>query len=160
MFFKIFAVSLHRHINYNTQMKKFKTFLYLIICSIALTACGSDDDSPASKVEDLNHIYYVKYEIESSATTTRLYADLSYTQSFSFTTDKGMQTINEEKKDSHKWEGTYGPFKYGDHVKLKATKANYNQGKISVCKDNGPFVIKAEDYVREKEIDIYYTIDF
>jgi len=141
-------------------MKKIKSFLYIVICSIVLIACGSDDESPASSIEDINHIYYVKYEIESSATTTRLYADLSYVQSFTFTSDKGIKTINEEKKDSHKWEGTYGPFKYGDNVKLKATKANYNQGKISVSKDNGPFVIKAENYVREKEIDLNYTIDF
>ena len=140
---------------------KIKTFwLFIIMCTIVLCSCGSNDEESPLPQEEEKHVYYVKYEIESSYTTTRMWADYSFFQAFSFTTEKGVQSFDDGKKASHQLEATYGPFKFGTYLVLRASQAKYNHGRILISKDNGPFVIKAESTVYDKDLSLDYVIDY
>ena len=86
----------------------------------------------------------------------RAVADLRYT------TESGVRTVS---TTSSTWEGTYGPFKKGDLVKLTAkaqasTIKSTNYIRIYVSCNNSPFGIKKEassDY-NNPPLSISYTM--
>ena len=67
---------------------------------------------------------------------------------------------------SKNWDGTFGPFTYGTPIIFNVTKeGDYYAltkftGKISVSKNNEPFVFKAEEHSSNQPLSMTYTIDF
>ena len=84
----------------------------------------------------------------------------NFDQTYTFTTEKGTETIKKSGSYIYSWEGTYGPFKKGDKVSLLVSSARVNHAIISASRNQEPFVIKAEKHTENKEISLSYTIDF
>ena len=118
--------------------------------SIVFNSCGKDDE-PSSKDK-----YYVKYELKTSSK----YA--FSTVQVEVTTENGIQNL----EVSRNWEGAFGPFTYGTPLVFNVTKDGdfYGltkfTGRISVSKNNEPFILKAEELVSNKALSMTYTIDF
>ena len=136
-----------------TMKRIYQIVSLLIICliSIGLNACGGDDEPKAP--EDS---YYVKYELQTSSRY------VFNTVQVEVTTEKGIEVLEVNRN----WDGTFGPFEYGTTLSFKVTmfSGNYNttsfRGKISVSKNNAPFVFKAEENVNNIPLSMSYTIDF
>lgn len=99
--------------------------------------------------------YYVRYEVQFTTQHNNANRVIKYTN------EKGEQTIKLE--NDFTWEGTYGPVDKGFVAKLSGRCPNYSysasiHGRIYVCREREPFVIKAEDTSRE--INLRYAIDF
>ena len=127
------------------------SILAICLISVGLNACGGDDEP-----KTLEDIYYVRYDL---ATGSRY--DFSTVQ-VELTTENGIQKLTV----SRNWNGIFGPFKYGTPIIFNVTIKNGNymtttfNGKISVSKNNNPFVFKTESTVEGKPLSMSYTIDF
>ncbi|MBR5656068.1 MAG: hypothetical protein IKW98_05215 [Prevotella sp.] len=150
-------------------MKK-EAISYILMLIIALfpimTACGGDDDDVTVKPPvntntneevtspESNDNYYVKYEVEEGSQNSYGRAERTVV----------YKDVKEEKKITVKstWDGTYGPFKKGDKVYLKAKSSSVyfkSNARISVSKNKEAFAIQAEE--RESEdIKLEYVIDY
>lgn len=141
----------------------FVTFMF----SFAFVSCSKDNDNEKKEpiateepvaIEEPAR-YYVKYEV--SFTTPHI----NPTRVVTFTTEKGTQTINlEQETKTVTWEGTYGPVDKGFKASLECSTPNYNyggtiHGRIYVCREQEPFVIKAEGE-RSSPLLLDYSIDF
>ena len=151
-------------------MKK-EAISYIMMLIIALfpimTACGGDDEdvdvnTPVNTEKgneevtspESNDNYYVKYEVEEGSQNSYGRAERTVV----------YKDVKEEKKITVKstWDGTYGPFKKGDKVYLKAKSSSVyfkSNARISVSKNKEAFAIQAEE--RESEdIKLEYVIDY
>ncbi len=113
--------------------------------------------SQEPSVEDVR--YYVKYDIAAS------YANrVNYSYDISYTKDNGVGSISQSNVfgSGFSWDGTYGPFKKNDKIKLScsASIAMDITASISVSRNQEPFAIKAEFRKSSKECLLEYTIDF
>lgn len=122
-----------------------------MLFSIGLNSCSNDE--PSSKDS-----YYVKYEVKT--TSQYYYSDVT----IQVTTENGV----EKKVVSRDWEGTFGPISKETPIILNVThdgqyyvieKSSFN-GRISISKNNSPFVLKAENSSNGKPLNMTYTIDF
>ena len=124
--------------------------ILLATMSVVLNSCGKDDE-PTSKDK-----YFVKYELKTSSQY------VFSTVQVEVTTENGIQKLEVSKN----WDGTFGPFTYGTPIIFNVTKeSNYYAlttftGKISVSKNNEPFVFKAEEHSSNQPLSMKYTIDF
>lgn len=105
----------------------------------------NDDNSGEGDTNDdkpqVDH-YYVKYEASSYAGNgTFGYISVQYTKE-----NLTNGSISKENRNSKgcSWEGTFGPFKKGDFVRLRVGGSYKLTGRIYVALNNEPFVLKAE----------------
>lgn len=148
-------------------MKEFGITILSLIFFCLILSCSKDDEQTISekpKTEDQTQNdnqkeeearYYVKYEIEIK------HDRKDDTMSIEFTTDKGKEKVSGLAEN---WSGTYGPVKKGFKASLSCSLKTiaYRKelhGRIYVCREKEPFVIKAEDR-KDGSLWIYYTIDF
>lgn len=134
----------------------------LILCGfISIAVCGCSKDEVFNSESNEDSRYYVKYEV---------YMPLGYYMQetellISYISESGESHIITSNDE---WEGTFGPFKKGSELYLKAeaksggirTNVEYYI-KLSVSKDKEPFVVKGEK--RGMEVSSLYTeykIDF
>ena len=124
--------------------------LLLVSMIFVLLSCGKDDE-PSSKDK-----YFVKYELKTSS-------QYSFSNVLvEVTTENGIQKLDV----SRNWDGTFGPFEYGTPLIFNVTKENDYYaltkftGRISVSKNNEPFVFKAEKQANGEALSMTYTIDF
>ena len=145
-------------------MKKHEIWSFwtlMMLITPLLLSCGGEDDVTRSPnvtsptVIEPNDSYYVKYEVQSGDMVS--YADHT-TRTITFTDVDGNNSVTVKDKG---WDGTYGPFKKQDQVKLfVTTNGRYNSnGRISVSRNKEPFVVKAET-MNKMGIMLEYTIDF
>lgn len=131
------------------------TFMF----SFAFVSCSKDSDKEEPVVIEEPARYYVKYEVTFET------AHINPTRVLKFATEKGIQTINlEQKTKTVTWEGTYGPIEKGFKTSLDCSTPNYAyssviHGRIYVCREKEPFVIKAEDE-GDHSLLLNYSIDF
>lgn len=141
-------------------MKKNVFYSFIMLFYLLFSSACTDDtpiqDNPQEQpVEETR--YYVKYEVKSKF-GNRVFAK----QNIVYTTDTGSQNYSQESYSttSFEWEGTYGPFKKGDAVKLEVSNSIMDiSGRIYVSRDKEPFVIKAEGSGK-KILSLQYSIDF
>ncbi|MBR6756853.1 MAG: hypothetical protein IKM35_00010 [Bacteroidaceae bacterium] len=118
-------------------MKKMSRIIFFIVSCILLVSCQKNE--PPIVADE----YYVKYEIATNSMykVSKVRVELM--------TEKGYE-LKFVTKD---WEGVFGPFKEGATVKMKVDCVETQDyvisntdfhGRISVCKNNTPFVLKAE----------------
>lgn len=113
----------------------------LLICSGCLISCSSDDEHVEEPIQEEVR-YYVKYEVGIS----------KYRPTGTISIQcQGDKKVEEYFIKGSGWEETFGPFKKGQKVFLKAS---YDSGlsvtgdsyvKISVSRNKEPFVLRAED---------------
>lgn len=128
-------------------MKRILSLLLVGLMISCIVSCSSDDDDAC---------YYVKYEVKSGQLVSTVRQRCIW--------DITCKDVAKEITISHSnnWEGTYGPFKKGDKVYLKASRVQgtYNTvARISVSKDNAAFTIKAEAD-KQGSASLEYVIDF
>ncbi len=142
-------------------MKRIVPIIIYVISSIILYSCTKNDDNDNMNSQDGNR-YYIKYEVSSTSKDPGgvLASGRNFDQTYTFTTEKGTETIKKSGSYIYSWEGTYGPFKKGDKVSLSVSSARVNHAIISASRNQEPFVIKAEKNTENKEISLSYTIDF
>ena len=121
-------------------MKRFLLSLSFCLCAFILISCEKpNNEEPIAPPED-NASYYVKYEASSTVIM----------QSITVNTDTGKQTFTVRKKT---YSETFGPVSKGFDASVNCqAAANVS---IYVCKDNGPFALKASGGESAT-----YTIDF
>ena len=133
-------------------MNKYLTIIaaiFLLLCS-----CSKEESNEPLPPAESN-VYYVKYEV-------KVLVPNHFSQTITYTTESGVRTVS---TTSSTWEGTYGPFKKGDLVKLTAkaqasTIKSTNYIRIYVSCNNSPFGIKKEassDY-NNPPLSISYTM--
>ena len=129
-----------------TFIKIFILFV-IIISSFVLSSCGDEPNT-----------YFVKYEVQTSS----IYSYSNVT--IEITTENGIET----KQVKRNWDGTFGPISKNTPIILKVTHEGDDYvlshskftGRISVSKDNSPFVLKAEETANGKPLNMSYSIDF
>ena len=147
---KYYFVFINKH-NKDT-MNKYLTIIaaiFLLLCS-----CSKEESNEPLPPAESN-VYYVKYEV-------KVLVPNHFSQTITYTTESGVRTVS---TTSSTWEGTYGPFKKGDLVKLTAkaqasTIKSTNYIRIYVSCNNSPFGIKKEassDY-NNPPLSISYTM--
>ena len=151
-------------------MKKILFLLMMVSAACLFNSCSKDDDDNVVEVvpkEDNNQQtnnqveeprYYVKYEV--TCTTSKLSVNRTYT----FNTETGEQTVKSvNSTKTTTWEGTYGPVKKGFQTSLRCNvETEYTSschGRIYVCREKEPFVIKAEG-TGNTSLNLSYKIDF
>ena len=124
--------------------------------SFFLLGCSSDDNDVIAQIED-NSRYYVKYEVSMAFKSS---PDMEIT----YLSDEGEKTITVQ---SSEWEGTYGPFPKNTTFSIGVTtngtiySTRDSYVRLSVSKNQEPFVIKGEDRETRKQFYlITYKIDF
>ncbi len=121
-------------------MKKIFIFFTLLLLIVSCSKDGSNDPVIPDDTTQANDVYYVKYEV-------KMFVPSRFKQVISYTTEKGQESTS---TTSSTWEGTYGPFKKGQTVRLSATptaqssKESTNFVRIYVSCNNSPFGIKSE----------------
>ena len=141
-----------------------KRIIPIIICAITiilLLSCTKNDDNDEIISQDGNR-YYIKYEVSSTSKDPGgvLAGGRNFDQTYTFTTEKGTETVKKSGSYIYSWEGTYGPFEKGAKVSLVVSSARVNHAKISASRNQEPFVIKQEKDTENNGISLSYTIDF
>ena len=141
---------------------KCKLWLFLILSSLALMSCSSDDVPTTNENPQTEEArYYVKYE----AYMPLGFSGQTSSRKITYITEKGEQNIS---ISTASWEGTYGPLKKNTKVYLKVeaesgglrTDVEYYV-RLSVSREKEPFVIKGEQRQKEaSKLNTEYTIDF
>lgn len=134
-----------------TFSSKIKSKLFFVIC-IAFAACSGDKDEPQCP----NIEYYVQYEVK--AMSSKSYSSVFAT----LTTEKGVVTMEIPRV----WTGTFGPIKSLQPMVLnvKCPEGTYYQsstttyGRISICRGNQPYILKAEKTISYKPLEMLYTV--
>lgn len=135
---------------------KIRFVFLLMTVSFFLLGCSSDDNDVIAQIED-NSRYYVKYEVSMAFKSS---PDMEIT----YLSDEGEKTITVQ---SSEWEGTYGPFPKNTTFSIGVTtngtiySTRDSYVRLSVSKNQEPFVIKGEDRETRKQFYlITYKIDF
>ena len=134
----------------------------IVVLTICLLSCSNNDDKVEPQIEESR--YYIKYEVTSTSKEQSPISTGSpgsiYEQTYTFTTERGTESITKKGDKSYSWEATYGPFKKGTKVSLSVSPAKINHAKIYASRDKEPFAIKREEEAKNSEISLSYTIDF
>lgn len=143
---------------YKKQAPMKQTLLHLIsfLLIIILTACENshidEPQRPGSNNEDSNIEYYIKYELNT--TSKSAFSSVEAT----FLTEKGYITRNIPRE----WEGTFGPFNKLEtanfYVKINKSIWTTFNGRISICRGNQPYILKAEKSSFNKSLNMSYSI--
>ncbi len=149
-------------------MKINKFYLLLILC-LSLSSCSKDDDLPITipMTEEGNNDndkeeavrYYVKYEVSFST------QHINASRLIQFTNENGEQSISLTNQIYNvSWEGVYGPIEKSFETSLNCSTPNYEyssniHARIYVCREEEPFVIKAEGNGTHS-LSLHYKIDF
>ena len=137
------------------NMKKLLFFGATLL--LMFVSCSKDDDVPEVPVEPVR--YYVKYEVTFNT------QHINAPRHINFTNENGSQTIsltNEAKTVI--WDRTYGPVDKNFVASLDCNVENYQyssniHAKISISRDQEPFVLKAERS-GTRSVTLQYKIDF
>lgn len=144
------------------RIKQFCKYFFAI--SFVLVACFScssdepemDDSNNPSKQPEEKIEYYVKYESNMSINVSG-HIDV-YVKVM---TEKGEQTIGVPRS----WEGVFGPFDEFKTLSISVKAAGYwNQNatscraRISVCRGNQPFILKADKSFSGTSGALSYTV--
>ena len=130
-------------------------FLLIIVLPLCFTACSktpSESNPPDSKSE-----YYVRYASDG------LGGSGIYVYNVSYTDETGKQkTLSNMTADN--FERTIGPVAVGFKASFSISIANTNDtrsraARIEVKKDDGPFVVKAENASARGGVSVTYTIE-
>ena len=130
----------------------------MVSAACMFLSCSKDDDDNDNVKQPVEETrYYVKYEVSCSSLHNAK-------RTYSFSTEKGDQTVTSENHGSTKWEGTYGPVSKMFFAKFSCTIDEKEQdctchARIYVSREKEPFVIKAEGTGR-KSLNISYQINF
>lgn len=119
----------------------------VILLSLGFSSCGDEPNT-----------YFVKYEVQTSS----IYSYSNVT--IEITTENGIET----KQVKRNWDGTFGPISKNTPIILKVTHEGEDYvlehskftGRISISKDNSPFVLKAEETANGEPLNMSYSIDF
>ena len=117
----------------------------VILLSLGFSSCGDDDT------------YYLKYEVKTSS--RYVFSEIQV----EITTENGV----EKRTVSPNWEGTFGPIRSSSEVILNVTypgesyvyKLTSFTGRISISKNNEPFVLKAEETANQRPLSMSYKLD-
>lgn len=147
-------------------MKEYGIIIFSLLFYGLILSCSKDDEQtipeePKTEDQAQNNNqeeevrYYVKYEIEIK------HDRADDTMSIEFTSEKGKEKVSGLAEN---WSGTYGPVKKGFKASLACSISTIGyrkeiHGRIYVCREIEPFVIKAEGR-KDGSLGIYYTIDF
>lgn len=140
-------------------------FKHLFAISFALmicVSCSTDEpeidinkpNDPEVKPEE-NIEYYVKYESRVSIPISG-FREIK----ISVYTEKGTQTLNVPKT----WEGVFGPFNELTTLNISSLTTGYGYydtsctGRISICRGNQPFILKAEKNSYGTSYSVSYTV--
>ena len=122
-------------------MKKYLRVLVLFVAALLMVGC--EDNTPQVDTTE----YYVRYSVSFtpyiSANPRITYADVSGTKT------------SAEHKNTALWEVTIGPVKKGFNAYVSYYGEIDATAKIEVCKNSGPFVLKATGKKQAS-----YKIDF
>lgn len=129
----------------NSILNKLVLILFFIL-SLGFSSCGDDDT------------YYVRYEVKTSS--RYVFSEIQV----EITTENGV----EKRIVPPNWNGTFGPIKSSSEVILNVIYPGesyvYNltsfTGRISISKNNEPFVLKAEEIANQRPLSMSYIIDF
>lgn len=110
-----------------------KKYLKLIVCVLAVVMLVACEDKNTPQV-DTNE-YYVRYSISYAP-------NISARQNVTYADVDGIKTITENNKTSL-WDVTIGPVKKGFKAYVSCKSESNTTAKIEVCKNSGPFVLKA-----------------
>ena len=145
-------------------VKLFSKFLLMMpLLSVICVACSKEESyidepkspttpivTPEEKVE-----YYVKYE-SSVTIPTSSYVTIGVT----VLTEKGIQQLSVPRS----WEGIFGPFNELKTLSISAASSGFNEnmtscrGRISICRGNQPFILKAEKSSKGTAYNVSYTV--
>ncbi len=142
---------------------KFYFLKHLFAISFVLmlfVSCGKDEnDEPKNPdVDSGDKIeYYVKYEFQVSIPSSQK-IDIRAT----VRTEKGKQELIVPRT----WEGIFGPFNELTTLSISVgtVMGNYNpnmtssRGRISICRGNQPFILKADESFRGTSCTVNYTV--
>lgn len=131
-------------------MKSYYKFILLILLSIITNGCVEDKDEPNNDVE-----YYVKYEADVRNSYAGSGNDIKYTVN----TDNGSKTF----ANGSSYSQVFGPVKKGFNAYITVDARRWSNArcnvKISVCRGNEPFALKASNSGGQTA-STSYTIDY
>ena len=135
---------------------KLKCFnVTIIVITMFLFVACHDKEDDLNEPNTLSIEYYVKYELKTSS--KYVYSTVEAT----LNTEKGLVTMTIPIN----WEGTFGPFTQLENVifKIKCepdyiyNTSTYN-GRISICRGNQPYILKADKTISNAPLDMQYDI--
>ncbi len=141
------------------QLKSMKhAFILLMsaVFSMLLTACENshqdEPQNPGESNENSKIEYYIKYELKTTSKSAFSTVDAT------FLTEKGYVT----KTIPRDWEGTFGPF---NKLEVASFQVQFNNsiwtrfyGRISTCRGNQPYILKAEKSSFSSSLNMSYAI--
>lgn len=140
-----------------------KIFIAISFLLLICASCSEDEpkmpnqDSGTEQEENTEEKieYYVKYESIVSIPISRpIYIDLDVI------TEKGKQSLSVDRT----WEGVFGPFNELTTLAIRSRTTGYNTnsthytGRISICRGNQPFILKAEKCSNGTSYTVSYTV--
>lgn len=145
------------------RIKQFCKHIFAIsFVLMACYSCSSDEpemekpetDEPVQKPEEKIE-YYVKYESVVSIPISR-----PITIDLEVKTEKGKQSLSVPKS----WEGVFGPFNELTVLYITSKTTGYNEnatscrGRISICRGNQPFILKADKSFNGTSYTVTYAV--
>lgn len=135
------------------DLKRIYNLIPFILILVLFFSCNRDEES--------NSEYYVKYEVNSSTIYSAGTLNV-------IVNDVNNQNTNFTIKTKTPWEITVGPVKKGFEAGIIVSENTNNSGrltlqtKISVSKNNSPFVIRYNDdsTTPRAKVESKYKIDF
>ena len=136
--------------------KSLITALLMLIMSFSFISCNKDNGITNPQSSEDNEIvdeYYVRYEVEvktSHIPTTHIKVN----------TDSGIKNFEAVKT----FEEIFGPVNkdFCAEIDVNSEGAGWAEttASIHICKNNGPFALKAYKSVSSSKINLSYQIDF
>jgi len=125
------------------KMKRQLLFIIALLCTVfTMFSCSNDDDENTDA-------YYIKYEACVTANTDEAQniVGLATPAGNAYSTIIGS---------TNSWQATYGPVSKGFEASMTASRfenSSYHTFRISVSKNNSPFVVKKEgNYITMKYV--------
>ncbi len=138
-------------------MKRVINFRSLYIFSLLTMMCIScGGDEPTAPEEESGKIeYYVKYESSVNIPSSHV-----STVNIEVFTEKGTVSLTVPKT----WEGVFGPFYDLVDLFITSKTTGYNtsmtscRGRISICRGNQPFILKADKSFKGTSYSVHYSV--
>lgn len=128
------------------------SFLFIMLFSACDNSQQDEPQRPGESNEDSKIEYYIKYELKT--TSKSAFSSVEAT----FLTEKGNVT----KTIPRNWEGTFGPFTKLEsasfQVKFNNSIWTTFYGRISTCRGNQPYILKAEKSSFNRSLNMSYSI--